>query len=166
MPGNIKRTKAQLSVIMRKVKSSDTTPELLLRKALWDEGLRYRICLKTLPGKPDIVLPKHKVAIFIDGDFWHGGQWLRRNLKALEDQFSQSPSRNYWIAKIRKTMQRDSVNTNKILEDGWTTIRLWESKIREDLKGCVAMVMDVVELKREKERRTSAFPEKSFADFF
>jgi DNA (cytosine-5)-methyltransferase 1 len=166
MPDNNKRTKAQLSAIMQKVKSSDTTPEILLRKALWDEGLRYRICSKNLPGKPDIVLPKHKVAIFIDGDFWHGGQWLRRNLKALEEQFSQSPSRNYWLTKIRKTMQRDSVNTSKILEDGWTTIRLWESKIREDLKGCVALVKDIVELKRIKERRTSAFPEKSFAEFF
>ena len=166
MSDNRKRTKSQISAIMRKVKSSDTTPEILLRKALWAKGLRYRICSKKLPGKPDIVFPKYKVAIFIDGDFWHGGQWFRRNLKALEEQFSKTSSRDYWLVKIRRTMQRDSVNTKKMLDEGWTTIRFWESKIRKDLEGCVAMIVDVIEMKMEKESLASVLPEKSFAEFF
>ena len=149
---------------MRKVKSSDTSPEILLRKALWARGYRYRICSRKLPGKPDIALPKHKIAIFIDGDFWHGGQWFRRNLKALEEQFTRTSSRDYWITKIRRTMQRDSDNTKRILNEGWTALRFWESKILKDLEGCIAMIAEVIEIKTEKEML--AFPEKSFAEFF
>ena len=100
--------------------------------------------MKILPGKPDIVLPKHKIAVFIDGDFWHGGQWFRRKLNALEDQFSKTSTKDYWLAKIRRTMHRDTVNTKKLLDEGWTTIRFWASNIRKDLEGCIAVIAEVI----------------------
>src|SRR5258708_19625585 len=92
---------------MRRVRSRDTTPELLLRRALWAAGLRFRTCSTTLPGKPDIVIHSKRMAIFIDGDFWHGGQWRRRRLASLDDQFRQTESRAYWLGKIRRKIAPD-----------------------------------------------------------
>src|SRR5947209_20022397 len=108
---------------MRRVRSTDTTPELLFRKALWRKGLRYALCKTELPGKPVIVLPSRRIAIFIDGDLWHGGQWQRRGKVALEDQFRTTVSRGYWLEKIRRNMERDFRHTNTLLVAGWTVLR-------------------------------------------
>ena len=69
-----------VSKIMKRVRSRDTQPELLFRKTLWKAGVRYRVCDKDIPGKPDVTLLARKLAIFIDGEFWHGSQWMRRKL--------------------------------------------------------------------------------------
>src|SRR5262245_22923724 len=113
---------------MRRVRSRDTAPELLLRKALWAAGLRFRTCSETLPGKPDIVIHSKRLAIFIDGDFWHGGQWSRRKLSSLDDQFRRTESRDYWLAKIRRNMDRDCRMTSTLMASGWSVLRLWESE--------------------------------------
>ncbi len=80
------RSGQEISAIMRKVHSRDTAPEVAFRKALWANGVRYKVCPVDVAGKPDIVIPSRRLAIFIDGDFWHGGQWRRRGLATLEDQ--------------------------------------------------------------------------------
>src|SRR5260370_42422211 len=92
---------------MRRVRSRDTTPELLLRKALWAAGLRFRTHSADLPGKPDIVIHSKRMAIFIDGDFWHGGQWPRPRLGSLDHQFRQTESRGYPLPKIPPKIDRD-----------------------------------------------------------
>jgi DNA mismatch endonuclease (patch repair protein) len=79
-----------VSAIMRKVRSIDTTPEVNFRKALWETGVRYRKSFSALPGKPDIVVSSKRLAVFIDGDFWHGRQWKKRGLASSEDQFRES----------------------------------------------------------------------------
>jgi DNA (cytosine-5)-methyltransferase 1 len=150
---------------MRKVRGSDTTPERKFRKALWAEGLRYKPNSAKLPGKPDVVLTAHKTIIFIDGDFWHGGQWRKRRLSSLEDQFEHTKSRDYWLKKIRRNMRRDCAVTAELLSQGWTVIRFWESDIRNDLEGCVEKTLGVLN-GRIKPDIMSVAPQKTFAEFF
>jgi len=84
------RNSQTISDIMRRVKSYNTEPEIIFRKALWAHGFRYRSHNFDLPGKPDIVLSSKRLAIFVDGDFWHGNQWKKRNLTSLNEQFSEN----------------------------------------------------------------------------
>jgi DNA (cytosine-5)-methyltransferase 1 len=154
-----------ISAIMRKVHSIDTTPEILFRKALWGKGVRYRKSYPTLPGKPDLVLSSKRIAIFIDGDFWHGGQWTRRGLPALEDQFRESKNKNYWLKKIRSNIYRDIVTTSRLLTDGWTVLRFWESEIRKNLDGCVDMTINVIKYGPDVDP-FSLLAQRTFADFF
>src|SRR6266851_3085879 len=114
-----RRSRKQISAIMRRVRSRDTQPEVAFRRALWAQGLRFRLYSKTLPGKPDIVLSSKRLAIFIDGDFWHGGQWRRRSLTSLEEQFEGTKSKDYWLAKIRRNADRDCRATAELLSAGW-----------------------------------------------
>ena len=160
-----RRTKEEISAIMRRVSSKNTTPEVLLRKALWAKGLRYRISPEELPGKPDVVLPAHNLAVFIDGDLWHGNQWARRGLTSLEEQFRETKSREYWLKKIRRNMERDCRVTASLMSRGWTVIRFWESRIHEDLEGCVREILDAVE-KRPTPSSVSLLPGKTFIEFF
>lgn len=115
---------------MRSIKSANTEPEQILRKALRAKGLRFRTCLSRPEGKPDIVFPRDRVSIFVDGDFWHGNQWRKRGLRDLEDQFRQTKGKDYWLKKIQRNMRRDCAVTAKLLAEGWTVIRFWESEIK------------------------------------
>ncbi len=133
-----------VSRTMQRVRATDTGPEVSLRKALWKRGLRYRLYDRKLPGKPDIVFRSAKVAVFVDGDFWHGNQWRIRGLGSLEDQFEGSPRAEYWIPKIRRTMVRDADRTRELEYDGWRVIRFWESVLKDDLERCAEQVAQVV----------------------
>lgn len=159
------RKAEKTSAIMRRVSSTDTAPEIIFRKALRREGLRYAVCSPNLPGKPDIVLTSKRLAIFIDGDLWHGGQWRRRRKVALEDQFSQTSSKEYWVNKIRRNMHRDCVSANALMSAGWTVLRFWESQIYKDLEQCVKTTLDTLE-NRAMPTSLSLLPKKSFAEFF
>ena len=128
--------------IMSAVKSKDTEPELMLRKALWHTGLRYRKNYKQLPGKPDVVFLRKKVAIFCDGDFWHGHNWAIRGLKSLDEELSGYS--DFWRTKILKNIERDEKNNRLLMEMGWTVIRFWESEIRSKLDECVQRVVDII----------------------
>jgi DNA mismatch endonuclease, patch repair protein len=102
--------------------------------------LRFRLHRATLPGHPDIVFPGAKVAVFVDGDFWHGNQWRLRGLQRLEDQFRDSENSEYWIRKISRNVIRDRESTTTLEQSGWRVIRVWESDIKRDLSGCVDRV--------------------------
>lgn len=116
---------------MSSIKSKDTRPELLLRKALWRENMRYRINYKKLPGKPDIVFTKKKVVIFCDGDFWHGHNWALRGLSSLDEE--QNGYSGFWKEKILRNIQRDSEITKDLTSMGWIVIRIWESDMKKSL---------------------------------
>ncbi len=133
-----------ISSVMAKVRSQDTQPEKILRKALWAMGLRYSLHSAKLPGKPDIVFPSKRLVIFVDGDYWHGGQWSRRRLTSLEEQFSNTRSQDYWLKKIRRNMNRDCVVTAALLSDGWRVLRFWESQIMKNLDHCIQITLDAV----------------------
>ena len=151
---------------MRRVKGADTTPEVVFRKALWAAGLRFRKHRGDLPGKPDIVFASRRMAVFVDGDYWHGNQWRRRGLACLEAQFRGTRSRDYWLRKIRRNGLRDCRATAELLELGWTVLRFWESDLRERLAECVEATVrafreeapDCSPLRARLPRKTMAFP--------
>ena len=125
--------------IMSAIHSKNTRPELALRHALWRRGLRYRVAMKELPGKPDIVLTKVKIVVFCDGDYWHGHNWALRGISSLEDELAGYSE--YWQKKIRRNIERDVENTVKLEEDGWLVLRFWESEIKKDLDVCVEKII-------------------------
>ncbi|EEZ92610.1 MAG: DNA mismatch endonuclease Vsr [Candidatus Parvarchaeum acidiphilum ARMAN-4] len=109
---------------MARIKSIDTTPEIKLRKAIWKLGIRgYRIHLNSLIGKPDLVFTKKKVAIFVDGDFWHGYNWKNKGI---------IPKRGYWQKKITRNIERREVVKAQLKQKGWKVVELWEHDIKKD----------------------------------
>lgn len=122
-----KRDPAVTSRMMSAVRNKNSRAELALRHALHAGGLRYRLHCKDLPGRPDIAVKKYKLAIFVDGDFWHGNAHHVRGLSRLEDLF---PSRTeWWVAKIQRTARRDAEVTKRLRAGGWTVVRIWESSV-------------------------------------
>ena len=120
-------------------RGSDTKPELKLRKALWKLGFRYRKNYKGLPGTPDIVFLKRKIAIFVDGDFWHGNNWKLRGRKSLEDELNRY--RDYWREKILRNIERDKRVTKDLEKDGWKVLRYWESDINQNLRNVLSDII-------------------------
>jgi DNA mismatch endonuclease, patch repair protein len=98
--------------------------ELLLRRVLWRRGLRYRLGSSGLPGRPDLIFAKHRVAVFCDGDFWHG-----RDLDRRLSRLAAGHNASYWTAKIARNAARDLDNTRALQRLGWTVVRIWESDI-------------------------------------
>lgn len=127
--------------IMSAVKSKNTRPELLLRHALWARGLRYRVNVKSLKGKPDIVFTRAKIVVFCDGDFWHGHNWVIRGLTSFEDELARYSQ--FWKDKILKNIQRDKEITAILETEGWTVIRIWESEIKAHVDKCADLVETV-----------------------
>ena len=126
------------SDIMSKISGKNTKPEILVRKFLFSKGFRYRINVKTLPGKPDIVLPKYKTVIFINGCFWHGHNCKKGKL----------PSSNidFWKEKISNNKLRDDKNSDLLIKLGWKVIIIWQcevSKIDNRIKILNKLLEDI-----------------------
>ena len=150
---------------MAKIKSSNTAPEVKLKEALAGLGLPIMENVKELPGKPDIVLPEYRIAIFVDGDYWHGNQWRTRGLTSLEEQFQNSPQKEYWVNKIERNQIRDSKVSYDLYDSGWVVIRLWESQIETDLETCVNRIIEQIKI-RPFYMMANRLPEKTFLEFF
>ena len=120
---------------MRNIKCRDTEIEMVLRRALWDAGYRYRKNVKDLPGKPDIVFPKYKIAIFCDSEFFHGKDWDEQK-KRIE----KGNNAEYWIKKIERNIERDLEINEQLETQGWLVIRFWGKDIKKDLDGCVSYI--------------------------
>ena len=129
-------TSKQRSELMRKIRSNNTKPELLLRRKLWGQGLRFSRKTSKLPGKPDIVLEKPRIAIFIDGEFWHGYKWREKKKKI-------KANRRYWVPKIERNILRDKRNSQKLRKSGWKVIRFWEHQITKDLLKCIKKIKEL-----------------------
>lgn len=129
---------------MRRVRSKDTSPEIALRKAVWRRGLRYRLHCKELPGRPDLMFASARLVVFVDGDFWHGGQYQKRGFRSLEEQFEGSPSAPYWVGKITRNMERDAATNRRLKTMGWRVIRVWESELKAELGDCVERIVEAV----------------------
>ena len=125
------RTLEMTHKIMSAVKSKNTRPELALRHALWARGLRYRVNVKSLKGKPDGVFTRAKIVVFCDGDFWHGHNWAIRGLSSLEEELDKYTQ--FWRDKILGNIQRDKEQTVHLENEGWNVIRIWESDIKKDV---------------------------------
>lgn len=119
------------SKIMSSIKGKDTKIELMLRRALWKAGIRgYRVNAK-LPGKPDIVFKKYKVAIFCDGDFWHGKDFDELKVRLTPQ----------WLEKIQKNIERDRRNDELLEKDGWVVLHFWETEIIKKIEWCVKKIV-------------------------
>lgn len=125
------------SKVMACIPRHGTWPELTLRKALWQAGLRYRVHSK-LPGTPDLAFPRSKVAVFVDGCFWHCCPLHGRKPKSNEQ---------FWRIKLARNMARDREVDSQLAEAGWLPLRLWEHEVRETLGACVERVTEAVKLR-------------------
>lgn len=120
---------------MQHIKNKDTLIELKLRKKLWNKGYRYRKNVNKLPGKPDIVLSKYKIAIFCDSEFFHGKDW-----DALKSRLEKSNNSEYWIKKISRNRQRDDEINKRLSFMGWTVVRFWGKEILTNSDECVSVI--------------------------
>lgn len=127
------KTKEQISYNMQRVKNKDSEIELLLRKALWNNGFRYRKNVKNVFGHPDIAFIGKKVAIFIDSEFWHGYDWDNRKHDFKSHQ-------EFWIPKIERNIARDKEVTAFLINNGWVVIRFWGREIKNNLQKCVCQI--------------------------
>ncbi len=132
-------TKEQRRKNMQNIRSKDTQIEVLLRKALFSKGIRYRKNYGKLPGKPDIVLTKYKIAIFCDGEFFHGKDW-----EVLKPRLQKSNNSEFWINKISKNRERDDEVNKKLLFMGWTVIRFWGTDIKKHTEDCVRVIEETI----------------------
>ena len=122
---------------MSKIRADNTTPEIIFRRALRAKGLRYRKNYSKLPGKPDVVFTKQKVAVFIDGEFWHGYNWEEKKGKIKNNS-------EYWISKIERNMERDKQNTKTLEMEGWKVLRFWTRQIKNCSDECIEMVIKLL----------------------
>lgn len=119
---------------MSKVHYTEGKDEVIIRKILWKNGIHYRKNYKDLPGKPDIALTKYKIAVFIDGEFWHGYDWenYKQHIKS---------NRDYWIPKIERNMKRDQEVNTKLKEMGWTVLRFWSKQVLKNPEYYAELIM-------------------------
>jgi DNA mismatch endonuclease (patch repair protein) len=116
---------------MARIRSTDTKPELMLRRGLWAVGLRgWRNNRRSLPGRPDISFGRARIAVFVDGRFWHGHP----------DYFTFGKSGDYWDAKIARTQERDRQANEGLAAMGWHVLRFWDFEVEQDLSSCVTAV--------------------------
>ncbi len=132
-------TKEQRHKNMVNIKSENTSIEICLRKALWKKGYRYRKNYKMLPGKPDIVLTKYKIAIFCDSEFFHGKNW-----EVLKPRIEKGSNSDFWIKKINRNRERDDEVNKQLLFLGWTVIRFWGNDIKKNVDECVKVLDETV----------------------
>jgi len=123
----------------------DSRCELALRRELWIRGLRYRLHLATLPGRPDLTFVRERVAVFCDGDFWHG-----RDLPAQIEGLLAGHNATYWVAKIARNAERDAEQTRRLQSNGWVVLRFWETDILSDPGATADRIAAVL-----REQRTS-----------
>ena len=132
-------TKEQRHRNMSNIKNKDTSIELKLRKALWEKGYRYRKNYNKLPGKPDIVLTKYRIAIFCDSEFFHGKDWEKLKL-----QLEKGKNSEFWINKISKNIERDEKIEKELNFMGWTVLRFWGKDINKNVDECVKVVEEKI----------------------
>lgn len=130
-----KLTREQRSALMGRVRQRDTAPELALRSALHRRGLRFRKNVKGLPGSPDVVFTRAKVAVFVDGDFWHG-----RDFDRWKDKLQP-----FWRAKIERNIERDIQNKIDLEALGWRVVRMWEKDVKKRVGELVEEIAELVE---------------------
>ena len=135
-------TTPERSRIMRAIKSKDTRPELALRSACHRLGLRHRCHVKSLPGTPDFAYASAKVAVFVDGDFWHGRKWF-------EDGVAPKRNREAWLRKFKGNRDRDRRVDGELAKMGWLPLRVWESDVKGRLPVAARLVRMTVNLRKQ-----------------
>lgn len=128
-----KLNKDQRRKNMQAVKSTGSKIEIKLTKAIWEKGYRYRKNNSSVFGKPDITIGKYRLAIFVDGEFWHGKDWPMRKLDHKTNQ-------DFWIKKIEGNIRRDKIVNKKLSKEGWIVLRFWGKDILNNLDKCISKI--------------------------
>lgn len=124
---------------MSRIRGKDTSIEIKLRKALWSRGYRYRKNYKGLPGRPDIVLTKYRIAIFCDSEFFHGKDWDIR-----KPQLEKGRNPDYWVKKIEYNMKKDEEKDKELGFMGWTVIHFWGKDILRNTEECIRVIEETI----------------------
>ena len=125
--------------VMSRIRGKDTGIEVTLRKALWARGYRYRKNYKKLPGSPDIALTRYKIAVFCDGEFFHGKDW-----EQLRPRLERGNNPGYWVRKIERNIQRDLENDRLLRYAGWTVIHFWGKEIQKNPQECIRIIEEAI----------------------
>ncbi len=135
-------TSKQRSYNMSRIKGKNSKPEMILRRELWSKNIRFRLHDKSLPGRPDIVIKKYKLVIFVDGEFWHGFDW-----KSRREQIKSN--RLFWIPKIERNMQKDERANRALRNMGYTVFRFWSQDILKNLPKVVNQIELYLETRKQ-----------------
>lgn len=136
------KTSPEISKRMSRVKLKKNKFEHQLSSELWKNGLRYRLNYKELPGSPDIAILKYQIAIFVDGEFWHGKDFDIRKASLKNNSA-------YWIEKIEENISRDNRNDKELTKQGWIPIHFWTRDVQENLSECVRCILDFIEYQKD-----------------
>lgn len=140
-------TPAQRSENMRRIRSVNTAPEMLVRRHVHAAGLRFRVHRRDLPGRPDLVFPSRRVCLFVHGCFWHGCPYCRAGQRAVKSR------PEYWVAKIARNRQRDKATRSRLEGEGWHVLELWACELKD-----VATLARTVESVRKFPRHKGKIP--------
>lgn len=139
-----KLTKEQRKKNMRANKSTGTKPERILAKELWHRGYRYRKNNKAVFGKPDLTFKKLKLAIFVDGEFWHGKNWEKR-------KHDHKTNIEFWHNKIERNIERDKEVNEELKKQGWVILRFWAKDIENNLLSCIEQIENEIRILKQNE---------------
>lgn len=134
-------TKEQRRKNMQAIKNRGTRIEIVLAKALWSKGLRYRKNDKSVFGKPDLTFKRHKIAIFCDSEYFHGYNW-EENKKRIKT------NTDFWVKKIESNICRDKIVNEKLTDNGWIVLRFWGNDIKKTLPECVERIISCIEVRK------------------
>ena len=141
-------TKKQRHKNMTHIRAKNTKPEIVLRKALWEKGYRYRKNWEALPGKPDIVITKYKICVFVDSEFFHGKDFASgyesHKYSSLEEQLRHSNNPEFWLNKIKRNMERDKEVTAELNGLGWTVLRFWSKDVLRYPDKCIKAIQETI----------------------
>lgn len=132
------KTSPEISKRMAHVKTKKNSAEVMLAKSLWHRGYRYRLNYKALPGSPDIALTKYRIAIFIDGEFWHGKDFEQRKTKLKNNK-------DYWIEKIQENINRDIKDDKLLRQMDWYPIHFWSNDVIKYCNQCIEEVICLID---------------------
>ncbi len=135
-------TTPEISKRMKSLSHKKSKVESVLAKALWHKGFRYRLNYKKLPGTPDIAITKYKIAIFVDGEFWHGKNFEKNKTKLKNN-------RDYWIEKIEENIKRDIKNDTLLQQKGWIPVHFWSKDVIKDVNSCISIIEDFIKLEED-----------------
>jgi DNA mismatch endonuclease, patch repair protein len=130
-------TDTATSTRMTNVKLKHGDAEQVLAKLLWKRNFRYWLNYKKLPGSPDIAIKRYNIAVFVDGEFWHGYDWENKKERIVRN-------RDYWIEKIEENIARDNRNDKLLKSMGWIPIHFWSKEVLKDSEGCVRDIEDII----------------------
>lgn len=142
-----KLTKEQRHKNMQAIKNKGTKDEVLLAKALWKTGLRYRKNDRTVFGNPDLTFKKHKIAIFIDSEFFHGKDWKTA-------KYEIKSNRDFWWPKIERNIQRDNTVNQALKDADWKVIRFWSREMRKDIPNCIKIIENAIQKSKSNNLET------------